>query len=123
MGEPVTGYDSGGRRDPFASLIITTPPAPREPVAGGRAGTGLTSFSVSDVTVTGIITAGTQRMAILQGPDRTSYVAKIGARILDATIKSIDAQGVVFVELIEPGATARPQEHRKTLRPVAEVIR
>ena len=62
-------------------------------------------------------------MAILQGTDKQSYVAKVGDRILDAAIKSIDAQGVVFVELIEPGSTARPQEYRKTLRPAAEVIR
>ena len=122
VGEPITGYDSGGRRDPFASLIVTKLPAPGQPV-GGRPRIGLASFSVMDVTVTGIITAGPQRMAILQGSDRSSYVAKIGARIMDAAIKSIDTQGVVFVELLEPGSTARPQEYRKTLRPAAEVIR
>jgi len=124
VGEPTTsGYDSGGRRDPFMSLIV-----PKRPVAGpggivGRALSGLTSISISDVTVTGIVTVGNQKMCLLQGADRQSYVAKVGARIMDATIKSIDAQGVVFVEQTEPGSTARPQETRKTLRPAAEVIR
>jgi hypothetical protein len=75
------------------------------------------------VLVTGIVTAGTTKMVILQGKDRQSYVAKVGTRIMDATIKSIDAQGVVFVELVEPGTTMRPQEFRKTLRPAAEVNR
>jgi Tfp pilus assembly protein PilP len=123
VGEPITGYDSGGRRDPFTSLIVARRPTPGQPVTGRSHGTGLTSFSVSDVMVTGIVSSGTARMAILQGPDKTSYVAKVGARIMDATIKSIDAHGVVFVELMEPGNTARPQEYRKTLRPAAEVNR
>ena len=123
VGETVSGYDSGGRRDPFTSLIVTKRPTPTSATLGVRAGTGLTSFSVSDVMVTGIVSAGTQKMAILQGKDRQSYVAKVGARIMDATIKSIDAQGVVFVELLEPGSATRPQEYRKTLRPAAEVNR
>ena len=122
VGEPITGYDSGGRRDPFMSLIVSKRPTPTG-VPGARPGTGLTSFSVSDVLVTGIVTAGTTKMVILQGKDRQSYVAKVGTRIMDATIKSIDAQGVVFVELVEPGTTMRPQEFRKTLRPAAEVNR
>jgi len=123
VGEPVTGYDSGGRRDPFMSLIVSTRPTSAGLPPGARPGTGLTSFSVSDVLVTGIVTAGTTKMVILQGKDRQSYVAKVGTRIMDATIKSIDAQGVVFVELVEPGTAMRPQEFRKTLRPAAEVNR
>lgn len=122
VGEAITGYDSGGRRDPFTSLIAPKRPAPGQ-VLVGRRSVGLTSFSVSDVVVTGIVTAGTTKMAILQGADRQSYVAKVGARIMDAAIKSIDTQGVVFVELMEPGNPARPQEYRKTLRPAAEVNR
>jgi Tfp pilus assembly protein PilP len=122
VGEPATGYDSGGRRDPFMSLIVSKRPTTTG-VPGARPGIGLTSFSVSDVQVTGIVSAGTTKMAILQGKDRQSYVAKIGTRIMDASIKSIDAQGVVFVELVEPGSAMRPQEFRKTLRPAAEVNR
>ena len=37
-------------------------------------------------------------MAILQSVDKQSYVAKVDDRIADAIIKSIDAQGVVFLE-------------------------
>ena len=122
VGEAPSGYDSGGRRDPFASLVV-----PKRPISGqlvgGRPAIGLSSFSVADVMVTGIVTKGEVRMAILQGSDKQSYVAKLRDRIMDAQIKSIDAQGVVFVELMQPGETARPQEIRKTLRPAAEVIR
>ena len=113
------GYDSLGRRDPFVSLITpkkgatdTTP----------RASHGLASFMLADVVVTGISRKGTEGMAILQGADRQSYVARVNDKIADAIIKRIDAQGVVFLELPRPGDTQRPQETRKALRSV-EVIR
>ena len=40
-------------------------------------------------------------------------------QLFDATVKSIDSQGVVFVQTLD----GRPQEVRKTLRAAAEVIR
>jgi hypothetical protein len=113
------GYDSLGRRDPFVSLI-----APRKgPTEGApRASHGLASFMLADVVVTGISRKGDQRMAILQGADRQSYVAKVNDKIADAIIKRIDAQGVVFLETSRPGDLQRQQETRKPLRSV-EVIR
>jgi Tfp pilus assembly protein PilP len=123
VGEPrpvdAASYDSLGRRDPFVSLILpkraandTTP----------RASRGLSSFMLADVVVTGISRKGTEGMAILQGSDRQSYVARVNDKIADAIIKRIDAQGVVFLELPRPGDMQRPQETRKPLRSV-EVIR
>lgn len=112
-------YNSLGRRDPFVSLI-----APRKATTDGtpRASRGLSSFMLADVVVTGISRKGDQRMAILQGADRQSYVAKVNDKIADAIIKRIDAQGVVFLETPRPGDLQRPQETRKPLRSV-EVIR
>jgi Tfp pilus assembly protein PilP len=111
-------YESLGRRDPFTSLI-----APRRAASAGtpvpRSSHGLGSFMLADVTVTGITRKGSDRMAILQGPDKTSYVAKVKDKIADAVIKSIDAQGVVFVDVPEAGSGNRPQETRKLLRPAA----
>jgi hypothetical protein len=60
-------------------------------------------------------------MAILEGPNKTSFSAKVGDRIADAQIKSIDAQGVVFVEMYEGGG--RGQEVRKAMRSTAEGVR
>ncbi|HXT70006.1 MAG TPA: hypothetical protein VN700_09645 [Vicinamibacterales bacterium] len=112
-------YDSLGRRDPFVSLI-----APPKGASEGlpRASHGLASFMLADVVVTGISRKGDDRMAILQGADRQSYVAKVGDRIADAIIRRIDAQGVVFLDLPRPGDTQKPQETRKAMR-AAEVIR
>jgi len=113
------GYDSLGRRDPFVSLIT---PKKGATDMTPRASHGLTSFLLADVVVTGISRKGSEGMAILQGADRQSYVAKVNDKIADAIIKRIDAQGVVFLELPRPGDTQRPQETRKPLRSV-EVIR
>ena len=114
-------YESLGRRDPFLTLIEKKGTA--NPTAAPRASRGLQSFALSDVVVTGITRKGTEWMAILQGPDKMSYVAKIKDRIADAVIRRIDAQGVVFAEIPGPGSGAKVQETRKPLRSAAEVNR
>lgn len=123
VGEPppsAGSYDSLGRRDPFVSLLApkrnTTSAVPRQ-------GTGLVTFSVSDTTVTGIVRvgAGDTRVAILQHVDKQSYIAKVGNRLGDGMVKSIDATSVVFVEFGENGM--KPREVRKLLHPIDEVKR
>ena len=108
-------YESLGRRDPFLSLVT-----PRRTVTGTvavpRSSNGLGSFLLADVTVTGLVRYGKEMTAIIQGADRMSYVAKPGSKLADAVIKSIDKQGVVFVDIPQPGTGARPQETKKLLR-------
>lgn len=116
-----SGYDSGGRRDPFTSLLAPKRPAPGQ--ITGRLMTGLKSFALADVVVTGVVREGNKWTAILENPDKQSYVARVRDNLSDAVIKSIDSQGVVFVEAFQPGSTARPQEVRKMLRSLAEVNR
>ena len=116
-----SGYDSGGRRDPFTSLLAPKRPLPGQ--LGGRLWTGLKSFALADVTVTGVVRENNKWTAILENADKQSYVARVKDALADATIKNIDSQGVVFVEAFQPGSTARPQEVRKMLRSLAEVNR
>jgi hypothetical protein len=123
VGEPLPSagsYESLGRRDPFVSLI-----APRRATSAAtpRMGTGLQSFLVDDVIVTGISRKGDLMMAILQSADKQSYVAKIRDRLSNAVVKSIDSTGVVFVEVGESSRTGRPREIRKLLRSADEVNR
>jgi hypothetical protein len=117
---PASIYDSAGRRDPFVTLV-----APRRPTAGStgvlRARTGLGSLALADVSINGLSRVGKTMMAILEGPNKTSFTAKVGDRIADAQIKSIDAAGVVFIEMYEGGG--RGQEIRKALRSTAEGVR
>ncbi len=87
-------------------------------------GSGLGSFAIADVAVTGIVRvgAGDTRVAIIQNVDKQSYVAKVGSRLADGVVKSIDAAGVVFVEGGEPGVS-KAREIRKLLHPTDEVKR
>ena len=117
VGVPTSGYDSAGRRDPFVSLV--TPKRLNAPVPTGAersSGTGLRSIALADADVTGIVRRGDTMMALLQGPDRQSFVARVKDRLADAVVKRIDATGVVFTEVVEPGTGLRPQDIRKALR-------
>ena len=120
-----SGYDDGGRRDPFVSLIVT-----KKPMPGGaqqsqlRPALGLASLSITDVTVTGVVRAGSKMTAILKGPDNMSYMARLSDRLADGSIKSIDTEGVVFMsEQTDATGAVKGHEVRKTLRSAAEVIR
>ena len=118
---PASGYDSAGRRDPFVTLVApkraVTPGAPVGSLTRPR--NGLSSLALADVAVTGLTKTGNGMLAILQGPDKQSFVLHAKDQLFDATVKSIDTQGVVFVQTLD----GRPQEIRKTLRAAAEVIR
>ena len=119
-----SGYDDGGRRDPFVSLILTKRAAPGDPTNRLQQVLGLASLSIADVTVTGVVRAGTKMSVILKGPDNHSYMAKPSDRLADGTIKSIDTEGVVFVsEQTDATGGVKGHEVRKTLRSAAEVIR
>jgi hypothetical protein len=121
VGLTPTGYDDGLRRDPFISLVVSK----RQPNAptGVRTATGLSSLSVADAKVTGIARVGKELQVLLEGPGRLSFTARAQDNLMDGMIKSIDTEGVVFVEQVTDAAgTIRSHEVRKTLR-VAEVIR
>ena len=119
-----SGYDDGGRRDPFVTLINTKKAAPGDPTNRLQQVLGLASLSIADVTVTGVVRAGTKMSVILKGPDNHSYMAKPTDRLADGTIKSIDTEGVVFMsEQTDATGAVKGHEVRKTLRSAAEVIR
>lgn len=121
VGEMLSGYDSGGRRDPFVSLVTPrvsrtdAEPGPARPPAAGLAG-----IALADVRVRGIVRSGTTTLAILEGPNRQSFVSRVNDRLLDATIIRIDADGVIFGEQVERGAA--PNHLRKALRPAGDLV-
>jgi hypothetical protein len=119
-----SGYDDGGRRDPFVSLIVKKSPAPGGQQSSMRPALGLASLSITDVVVTGVVRAGSKMTVILQGPNKQSYMAKLQDRLADGTVKSIDTEGVVFVaEQTDATGAVKGHEVRKTLHSAAEVIR
>lgn len=114
---PMSGYDDGGRRDPFGSLVL--PKRTAAPSADGRPRAGLAAVALSDVTVKGIVRTGDTMLAILESPGRQSFVSRVKDRLLDATIVSIDRDSVVFSDR----TSGRPTEVRKPLRPIGEEVR
>jgi len=118
-----SGYDDGARRDPFISLM-----APKKTVAvqnANRMRPGLASLALADVSVKGVVNNGGAVMAVLEAPDGRSYVARSKDKLQDAVVKSIDAEGVVFIEQqVDAGGSVHPRDVRKTLRPIlAEGVR
>lgn len=113
-------YDAGGRRDPFVSLIVpkVNPVAPRA-AATSRPGAGLAGISVSDVQLKGVIRSGANFVAILEGPDGRTFLAKRLDKLMNGVIKGIESNSVVFTERLEDAAGAvRQRDVRKALRPV-----
>lgn len=120
VGELMSSYDSGGRRDPFGSLIT-----PRRNTGTGdgpseRPPAGLAGVALADVLVRGVVRNGDTMLAILEGPNRQSYVSRVEDRLLDATVVRIDADGVIFGERVERGMA--PNHLRKSLRPAGDQV-
>jgi hypothetical protein len=119
-----SGYEDGGRRDPFVSLI--TPKRPLLPATrvADRSGSGLSTVAIADVKVTGMTKIGRKYRAIIESTDRRSYTVGEGDRLLDGVVKSIDADGVVFTEqAADITGAQRAHDVRRTLRPTAEGVR
>ena len=113
-----SGYDDGGRRDPFVSLIVER--APVVATAGesmeARA-KGLAGLDVVDVAVRGIITSGDQWLAIIAGPNGAQYLAHTDDRLHDGSVRRIDRESVVFLARV-PDGTGKivSREVRKGIR-------
>lgn len=84
---------------------------------------GLSALAVDQVTVTGIVRAGDAISAMLQAPNRRTFVGRPNDRLLDATIESIDASGVTFTSLPGSGAASPPRPLRKSLGKAPGVVR
>lgn len=121
VGESPSGYDEGRRRDPFVSLIVPKPSPASKPAAGiTRPATGLGAVSVTDVVVKGVVRSGTTLIALLQGPDGRTFLARRQDRLQDGVVARIDTDGVVFNERTADAAgVVRARDVRKPLRSAA----
>ena len=109
-----SGATSGARRDPFVSLLTARKVVEPEVVRVK----GLPGVAVDDVVVAGILTRGTDALAILAGPDGAMYIARPADRLHDAVIRTIGPDGVVFLATVRnPAGTPAPREIRRTVRP------
>lgn len=107
-------YDDGGRRDPFAGVVV--PATSPERAADVSRGKGLGATPLSDVIVRGVARAGARRLAILETAAKESFVVRTADRLADAIVREIDGTGVVFTQ---PRGRGEPAEVRKPLGPAS----
>jgi Tfp pilus assembly protein PilP len=106
-------YESGGRRDPFVSLLGTG----SDPRPVSRRGEGLTGLTVGEISVRGIVQNRGALVAMVQGPDKKTYLVHTGDKFVDGTVKTITQQGLVIVqEVNDPLSLVKQREIRKQLR-------
>lgn len=113
-----SGYEGQTRRDPFLPLVAPPTAPVATDAAPARRAPGLAGMTADDVVLKGIIASGATRMALLEGSDGKTYLAKAQDRLQDAVIRRIEVDAVVLLTNATPRAGGR--EVRKPLRPVGE---
>jgi hypothetical protein len=106
-------YRAEGRRDPFVSLVgrgNETMPAGSRPV-------GVAGLLINEISVKGIVRAGSGFIAMVQGADNRAYVVRAGDRLMDGAVKAIVQDAVVFSQDVnDPLSLVKHKEIRKNLR-------
>ncbi|CAN5808016.1 hypothetical protein BH24ACI5_BH24ACI5_02400 [soil metagenome] len=106
-------YQREGRRDPFVSLVGRG----SDGKSTANRAPGLPGMLINEVSLKGVMKERAGFIAMLQGPDKKTYVVRPGQRLLDGTVKSITADSVVFSQDVnDPLSLVKQREVRKTLR-------
>jgi hypothetical protein len=117
--EPVENYtyNTGGRRDPFMSLLGTG----TEPRSRAARPIGVASLIVGEISVRGVIQSKGLLVAIIQAPDMRTYLVRDGERFLDGQVKAVTPTGLVITQQInDPLSLVKEREVHKALRTVEE---
>jgi hypothetical protein len=108
-------YNAEGRRDPFISLVARGNDS--KTAGRGLTADGLASLTVADVSVRGVMQSRGGYVAILQGSDHKTYIARANDRLQDGTIRKISAQGLLILqEVTDPLSLVKQKEIHKGLR-------
>jgi len=106
-------YQSSGRRDPFLSPFGGS----SESRQSSRRGDGPAGMALAEISVRGILQSRGTLVAMVQGPDNKTYIVHQGDKLLDGTIKSVIAQGLIVIqEVNDPLSLVKQREVRKLLR-------
>ena len=109
----IYSYDPAGRRDPFVSLL-------------GRGGSigpvndrppGLAGLSVNELSLQGLVFANGRHLAVMQAPDRKTYILYGNEQLFDALVKDVTPEGVTFVQAVnDPLSLVKEREVVRTLQ-------
>jgi Tfp pilus assembly protein PilP len=106
-------YQADGRRDPFLNLTGTG----NEPKVDTRRGEGPAGLAVADLSVRGVLVSRGALVAMIQGPDKRTYIVHQGDKLLDGTIKTITPQGLIVEQVVnDPLSLVKRREIRKLLK-------
>jgi Tfp pilus assembly protein PilP len=106
-------YQSDGRRDPFISVIGTG----NEVRLPSKRSDGPTGLTVSEVSVRGVLSSKGKMLAMIQSPDKKTYIVHAGDKLMDGIIRSITPQGLVIIQDVnDPLSLVKQREVRKPLR-------
>jgi Tfp pilus assembly protein PilP len=108
-------YQPDGRRDPFTNLIGAG--AGTDSRLGTTRAEGAAGIAVADLTVRGVMQSRNRMTAMIQGPDKKTYVVHAGDKLADGVIKAVTLQGLVIVqEVNDPLSLVKQREVTKRLR-------
>jgi Tfp pilus assembly protein PilP len=111
--DPAYAYDPAGRRDPFISLLgrgQDVRPTTVRP-------SGLSGLLIGEITVKGVLKDRSGFSAMLQGPDNKTYNVRVGDKLLDGTVKSINQEKVIFSQdVTDPLSLVKQREVPKPVR-------
>ena len=93
-------YDSGGRRDPFLSLVGTG----TEPRTAGIRADGVAGLTVAEISVRGHAEPRPSHRHMQ--PDNKTHIHQ-GDKFVDGTVKSITPQGLVLVRRQPPAVAGQ----------------
>jgi len=106
-------YQPDGRRDPFLNLLGTG----SEPQNTGKRNEGPAGMTVAEISVRGVLESRGALIAMVEGPDKKTYVVHTGDKFLDGAIRSITPQGLVIVqEVNDPLSLVKQREVPKPVR-------
>jgi len=106
-------YQPDGRRDPFLNLLGQGAPAGQ----GGKRSEGPSGLTVAEISVRGVLESRGALIAMIEGPDKKTYVVHVGDKFFDGVIRSITPQGLTIVqEVNDPLSLVKQREIHKLLR-------
>ena len=106
-------YQADGRRDPFLNLLGTG----SEPRNAGKRNDGPAGLTVAEISVRGVLASHGSLIAMVEGPDKKTYVVHTGDKFSDGVIRSITSEGLVIVqEVNDPLSLVKQREIHKLLR-------
>ncbi len=98
-------YQSGGRRDPFRSLLLSI--RQRELSAPISRPAGLPGFLINELTIKAVAQYQGRWHAMIIGLDRRTYFAEVGSELYDGRVVEINTSEVVFEQEVEDMLGAR----------------